>query len=439
MVRPLVLIVPLVTFALALGLLALLQRSDETSNAQARVATPSLPPDATTDEQIAALRAAVRTAPADKRPFAQLGSVYLQKSAESGDPAWYGRAEEVLRRALRANPRDVDAVTGLGNLALSRHDFRAARDLGERARRLQPEGNAGFPVLVDAQIELGRYDDARRTLQQFVDRRPALPSYARVSYFRELEGDLAGAAAAMRLAASAGGSPFNVAAVQVLLGDLEFKRGRQGASRKAYLASLASLPGNADAEAGLARLDAAAGRTRTALRRYRKLAGQPTATPEVIRELGELELAAGLGMRAKSTLARVPAAEQRYARNGENTDVELAGFEADHGSPRRAVALAARGRRIHPSIRSDHALGWALTRAGRPEHGARLIARAIDHGWREPIVLYHAGMTAKAAGRKADARRMLRRALAGNPRFSPLYAPRARRALDDLNRSAGGR
>lgn len=432
MPRRLLLAIPLLTFALALGVFAVLQRGDETSSAQGRVDTSSLPADATTDQLITALRSAVRDAPAGKRPYAQLGAAYLQKSGESGDPVWYESAERALRMAERADPRDVAAITGMGNLALSRHDFRAARRLGERARRVEPDSNAAFPVLVDAQIELGRYDEAGRTLQQFVDRRPALPSYARISYFRELQGDLAGAVEAMRLAVSAGGSPFDVAAVQVLLGDLEFKRGRLAASRKAHMASLQSLPDNTDAEAGLARVDAAVGRIGSALRRYRRLAAQPTATAELIRELGELQLAAGQRLRGKRTLARVPAAEERFARRGENIDVELSAFEADYGSPRRAIALASRGRAIHPSIRSDHALGWALTRAGRPQEGMRLIARAVDHGWREPIVLYHAGMAAKAAGRPGEARRLLRRALSQNPRFSPLHAPRARRTLERL-------
>jgi hypothetical protein len=38
-------------------------------------------------------------------------------------------------------------------------------------------------------------------------------------------------------------------------------------------------------------------------------------------------------------------------------------------------------------------------------------------------------MSARAAGRQQLARAYLSRSLAKNPRFSPLYAPRARRAL----------
>ena len=57
---------------------------------------------------------------------------------------------------------------------------------------------------------------------------------------------------------------------------------------------------------------------------------------------------------------------------------------------------------------------------------------ALRLGSRDAGFLYHAGMTARAAGDTADARRYLGAALAGNPRFSPLYAPRARRALEAL-------
>ena len=83
-------------------------------------------------------------------------------------------------------------------------------------------------MIADAQIELGRYGAAERSIQRLVDAKPGLAAYSRASYYRELSGDTAGAIEAMRLAASAGGAPENVAYVQVLLGDLELQRGRVG-------------------------------------------------------------------------------------------------------------------------------------------------------------------------------------------------------------------
>jgi hypothetical protein len=48
------------------------------------------------------------------------------------------------------------------------------------------------------------------------------------------------------------------------------------------------------------------------------------------------------------------------------------------------------------------------------------------------MFLYHAGTTARAAGRTALARTWLSRSLSLNQRFSPLFAPRAERALRAL-------
>jgi tetratricopeptide (TPR) repeat protein len=117
---------------------------------------------------------------------------------------------------------------------------------------------------------------------------------------------------------------------------------------------------------------------------------------------------------------------------GVNTDVELAIFEADHGDRKRALALARSAWRRAPSVRSADALGWALTRAGRPRQGVAWGRRALRLGSRDASFLYHAGMSARAAGERRLAARLLRRALSADPHFSALRALQARRALKTL-------
>ena len=91
------------------------------------------------------------------------------------------------------------------------------------------------PYEVDALVELGRYGEARRVLQRLANLKPNLSTYARVSYFRELHGDLRGAASALALASAAGGpAPENAAAIDVLRGDLALVRGRPREARAAY-------------------------------------------------------------------------------------------------------------------------------------------------------------------------------------------------------------
>ena len=397
-------------------------------------ANPAALVGASTDTRIRSFQALVRAHPRDSRGYGFLGDAYLQKVRETGDASYYTRAGRVLATALRLNPRDPAALTAMGALALARHDFHGGLRYGEAARRAAPYVVKPYGVVVDAEIELGRYAEAGRTLQRMVDLQPNLASYARVSYWRELHGDLPGAIRAMQLAVSAGGdAPENVAYVQTLLGNLYFEVGRAAAARDAYRLALARFPGYVPASAGLANVEAAARRFAPAIRRYREAVAR-LPLPQFVVGLGETELAAGRPAQARRDLALVGAEEKLLRANGVNTDVDLALFEASHGSAARAVAFARRAWAEAPSVRSADALGWALTRAGRPAAGLSWGHRALAFGSRDPMFLYHAGLSAQAAGHAALARAYLSESLALNPRFSPLYGPRAERAIRELPR-----
>ena len=419
-------------FAVALAVLVLANRGgaaprpSSLSALSFSVSAPGL----STDARIARLQRLVRAQPRSVDGLSTLAGAYLQKVRETADPAYYLRASLALRRALTLRPDDPGALTERGALELSRHDFRAALSDALRVRALAPEVNKPFGVLVDALVELGRYGAAGRALQEMVDRRPDLAAYARVSYFRELHGDLAGAASALRLAIAAGGDvPENAAYVQALAGDLDLVRGEPVAAARAYREALAQLPHYGPALYGLARTEAARGRLGRAIAQLRALTAR-LPLPAYVVALGDFELAAGRGAAARRDLALVGAEIRLLRVAGVNTDVDLALYEADHGSPRRGVVLARRSWAQAPSVRSADALGWALTRAGRPRSGLAFQRRALALGSRDPSFLYHAGSAAAAAGESDAARAWLTRLVRQAPRFSPLYGPRAARLLE---------
>jgi tetratricopeptide (TPR) repeat protein len=422
-----------VAFAVAVAVLVLAHR--DATAPRPGLASLSLSvsaPGLSTDARIARLQALVRAQPHSVDGLSTLAAAYLQKVRETADPAYYSRAELALRRALGVRRDDAGALTERGALELSRHDFRAALADGRRVRALAPEVNKPFGVLVDALVELGRYREAGRALQAMVDRDPNLGAYARVSYFRELHGDLTGAARALQLAIAAGGDvPENAAYVQSLAGDLDLVRGRPAAAGRAYREALAQLPHYGPALFGLARVDAARGRVGRAIARLRTLTAR-LPLPAYVVALGDFELAAGRGAAARHDLALVGIQERLLRAAGVNTDVDLALYEADHGSPRRGVVLARRAWAQAPSVRSADALGWALTRAGRPRPGLVWARRALRLGSRDPSFLYHAGSAAAVAGERAAARVWLARVVGQAPRFSPLYGPRAARLLEAL-------
>ncbi len=425
---------PALAFAAVLAILGLVNRSASVPvpgvPASSGLTGQTIPRD--TESLIAGLQAALKADPADATGYALLGDAYYQRARETGDPTYYSRAEGSFDAALSRDPNDLTATIGKGTLALARHDFRAGLGLAQRARRLAPDLVRPYAVLADAQIELGRYGPAARSLERMAALKPTLATYSRISYYRELGGDLHGAVEAMRLAVSAGsGSAEGAAYVQSLLGTLELDRGRYWAAEQAYRQALAGEPAYPAAEAGLARLDAGRGRFAPAIRRYRRVV-ERIPLPEYAVGLAETEQAAGMAAAARRDYALVQAEVGLLRANGVNADVDLALFEANHGDRSRALKLGARAWAAAPSVRSADAYSWVLYKAHRIGPAVRFSERAMRLGSRDPYFLYHAGMIARRAGETGAARRLLGRLVAQSPRFNPLYGPRARHALESL-------
>jgi tetratricopeptide (TPR) repeat protein len=420
----------LLAFGLGLAISLALRDTPSMPGAPSAVPDDAARPSAGTDGEIARLQAAVRAAPGNPQRQTELADAYLQKVRETGDVGFYARADGLLRRAAARAPRDAGVLISQGTLALARHNFAGALELGRRAQAAAPDSRAADPVVVDALVELGRYGAAERALQAMVDAKPNLASYARVSYFRELHGDLDGAVAAMQRAIAAGGPVReNVAYVQSLLGHLELARGNEGAAHHAFRAAALAVPGYVPAAVGFARLDAARGDLPGAIAHWRRIV-ERLPLPEYVVGLGEAELAAGRRPDARRDLALVGAEQRLLASAGVNSDVELALYEAEHGDRARGVELARRAWASAPSVRSADALGWALTRAGRPEAGLRWAHRALRLGSLDAGLRFHAGLSALAAERRGEGRRELRLALAhGLAAASPWQAQQARRAL----------
>ena len=304
----------------------------------------------------------------DARTTAARADKLLTRARETGDATLYARAERAVDAALRQDPGEVVALNAAATLAGLRHDFLGQLRYGRRALRAEPELASPLTAIFDGQIELGRYGDAARTAQRLVNSKPSLPAYARVSYWRELNGDPEGAMRAMRFAASAGGSPQSSAYVRALLGDLELSLGRLGAARAAYRDALRDVPDFPQALTGLARLRSAGGDLDGAAALLRR-STQRLALTTSLTLLGETESAAGRARAGRRHIAAARAVHAADRAGGGYPDAEAVLFETNHGSRTRAVRL---GRRVYaraPSIRSADALGWALTRAGRTSAG----------------------------------------------------------------------
>jgi tetratricopeptide (TPR) repeat protein len=389
-----------------------------------------------TDAQIETLQSRLTRGKPDAYTLALLGGAYLQKARETSNPAFYGKAEQALKRSLELEPENGEALTQMGHLALARHQFTDALSWGERAVKANPARAANYGVIGDAQVELGRYDQAVETIQKMVDTRPDLASYSRVSYLRELYGRMDGAIEAMKRASDAGGVPENVSYVRVQLGNLYFNTGRLDEAEYWYNFTLARNPGYGPAQAGLAYVAAARGDDAAAIDLMTR-ASEASPLPEYVIALGDLYARAGRSDEAARQYDLVRALQRLFEANGTDVDVELALFEADHGTDlARAASRARQGYERRPSIHAAGALAWTLFKAGKPQEAEQYAKESLRLGTKDALKLYHAGMIARALGKTDEARAHLQQALDLNPNFSLLHAREARETLTTLGGTA---
>ncbi|MBV7328550.1 tetratricopeptide repeat protein [Chloroflexi bacterium TSY] len=359
------------------------------------------------------LRMRLQRNPNDEVAYAQLGLGLLQRVRITGDATLYTQAKEAFDKALQLNPHQIDALIGQGILALALHDFHQAIEWAEQA--LNPFRAQIVGILVDAYVELGRYDEAVQTAQRMVDLRPDLHSYSRISYIRELHGDVDGAIEAMRAAVDAGvpGTEEWLWA-QVQLGHLNFNRGDLDTAEQIYTFALRHQTKYAYAVAGLAQVQTARGNHQAAIASYRELV-ERLPLPEFVIALGELYVTTGQLELAREQYDLVRVIQQLNADAGQDVGLELARFNADHGEPVIALAQAKAVYAARPTIYAADTLAWALHQNQINEEAWTYSQEALRLGTQDASMHFHAGAIAQALGDVKSAKEYLQKARSINP------------------------
>lgn len=124
-------------------------------------------------------RQALSIAPNEARAWAGLGRVYINQSIYSERPATEAAklAREALDRALKIDPRNVIAITGLARLAADfDFDAQAAADYNRRALQIEPNNLVAINTLGILLSNVGRFDDALPLYDYRVAHDPANPT-----------------------------------------------------------------------------------------------------------------------------------------------------------------------------------------------------------------------------------------------------------------------
>ena len=367
------------------------------------------------------------------------------RSATSASPSSSGSARPPIRRSTRrprrpsrrpehSPPTTPWSWSGSAGSSSASIEFAEALETGRQAVALSPNLAAARAVVVDALVELGRYDEAEAAAGEMLAIRADLSTLARVSYIAELHGKLD---VALERDASGRGDTRSRA------GERRLRRcaarqparlhGRPGAAAAdAYEQALTLVPAHAPSLAGEGRLAVGAGDLDAAIALFQR-AADILPLPEYVIALAEAQAAAGRTDDAARNVKLARAEIQLFQASGRRRRCRA---RAVRGRPRRSGGRARAGRgglRGHPDRPRRRRPGLGAPSARSRRRGKSPLAmRRSGSGSRDPLLRYHAGAIAAALGDIDGARRDLDLALATDPGFSATGAAEARRILDSL-------
>ena len=381
---------------------------------------------------IAAAQLTLANNPKDFRTWASLSIGYVQQAKVSGDPSFYGKAEQAAARSLALDRKtNYLGYAALAAVRNGRHDFRGAQTAAAQGIKINGYNSTLYGALGDALTQLGQYAKAAKAIDTMNQLLPGVPAFTRASYVFELRGDVRSARAALERAVKDATSPGDVAFSQYYLGELELHYA--GGAAKAlthYQAGLAASPTDATLLAGRAKAEAALGQTALALADYEKSV-QALPAPQSVLEYAQL-LESLKDPRAKAQYDLFRIEERLYGASGVALDTEATLFEADHGSPSKALHYAVLGWKTRPFVEMADAYAWALHANHRDAEALAWVNKAFASGWKTSPALFHRGMIELSLGKKRAARADLSEALRLDPHFDALKAPLARATLARL-------
>lgn len=202
----------------------------------------------------------IRIEPNDKKANLELAELFMQEARVTGEHGhYYPLALKLADRFVDVTNTDKDyrfrALADKASILMSLHQFASAKVAALEAIRINPYNAMVHGALVDALVELGEYKEATATADKMTSIRPDIRSYSRVSYLRELYGDIPGAIEAMDQAVQSGYPGYEETAwARLKLGELYEKSGKKDVAKKQYQMILTERPNYPFAVAALSKL-----------------------------------------------------------------------------------------------------------------------------------------------------------------------------------------
>jgi len=371
---------------------------------------------------------AIKKDPEDLKQYITLATVFISEGRITGNNAYYGNAAvRMLDKVSTETTGNKDLIFQSLSLKsavlLNMHQFKDALQAAQQGMAINSYNAGIYGALVDANVELGNYDEAVKDCDKMISIRPDLRSYSRASYLRQIYGQNAGAIDAMKMAVEAGmPGAENTEWARTNLGDLYLNNGNADSASYMYCMSLAYRPDYPFALIGMARVEKAKKNYDSAIF-YTKSAIQIRSEAAFVSFLADLYELKGDAAKAKETRNDVVELleeglkdEPRDARVRHNASRELATAYLDAGKPDKALEYARTDLDMRPNnIDANQQIAWIYFTLGDYANAKIHADKMLATNTKNANTLYTAGIIYSKAGDIQKGNELMRDALAVSP------------------------
>lgn len=381
------------------------------------------------------LREEIKNHPAIVKNYVQLAQIFLQEARITGKHHEYiPKAQILLNDAINIDPNNFDALITEASVQMTLHQFAKAKETASKALPFDPYNAFAYGVLVDANVELGFYQDAVKYCDKMISLRPDLRSYARASYLRELYGETDASCKAMILAANSGMNGQEDRAWTLYnLGNLYFNQGKIDTAEFIFNGILQERTDYPFALSGLAEIDCAKKNYSHAIELLAK-ASQLNPNHLFLQQLADIYLAMGQKPAENEMNNQILQAFEIHRQDGYDIHYEYALYCANHNiNLKEALSHAQQEYTIRPdNIDALDAYAWVLFKNGRSGEAVPLIEKAMKLGTKRPVLYYHAAEIYHAAGLNSKSLEMITKCFKENPNVDTICQSSAKSLYQSL-------
>lgn len=358
-----------------------------------------------------------------------LSKAFIQEARITGNHAYYdGAALQLLDEVIINDPKNFDALCCKATVLLSQHHFSEALKVAKTALPLNPNNAFIYGLMCDAYVELGHYKMAVKMADQMIQIRPDIRSYSRVSYLREIYGDIDGAINASKLAVDAGFPGLEETAwARMILAHLYETKGHADSAVFQYQMALKERPDYAFALAGLGKHEKIKGRYKKAISYYRK-AEKAIIEYSFSDELTDLywlnkdpKNAQKSSVRVLNMLRPLSGDDESVSGHGHYADRELAYAYLKVKNNDKALEHALLEYKRRPkNIDVCETVAWVYYKQKDYKKANFYITKALRTGSKNPTLLCRAGLIKYKAGKHQQGKQLLKTALQHDPLISDI-------------------